>query len=200
MKKLLLILLCLPLLFGCSNQQHKEYKDISSDNTQILEDDNDLLEQLDEEKEDPIDVFRNPKDEFQKFYYPTGELQFQGNYDSANLRQGFWREYFKNGKIKAEGSVLDGKETGLWKFYYEDGRIEREVEISYGNNGYVKRYFRNGNISFEGNMKDGVDDGFCKVYHENGQLKAAGNIKNGKAVGSFKLYSEDGQFFKEKIY
>jgi uncharacterized protein len=174
MKKLLLILLCLSL-FRCTSE---ESGDVFEEDTPIPQ----------------------TTDKFQKFYYETGELQFQGNYDRNEIRQGSWREYFKNGQIKAEGSLLDGMEIGLWKFYYENGQIEREVDISDGNNGYVKRYFKNGKLSFEGGMKDGVDDGLCKTYYENGQLKAEGNIKNKASVGLWKVYNQDGKLIMEKIY
>ena len=181
MKRLLPILLLLPFIFSCGSRNNSE-------NEQLINETN------------LIDKKEMAWDEIQNFNYPSGELQFQGNYSVDGRQQGLWKEYHKNGQLRAEGNILDGKLIGLWKYYYENGQIERETDISDGNNGYVKKYFKNGKLSFQGGMKDGVDDGLCKSYYENGQLKAIGNIKNSKGVGVWKIYNQDGQLIEEKYY
>ena len=190
--KLLFILLCFALMFGCGSKNNSDM---------LIEKHETSAPEINKNETNLLDEKEMAWDKIQDFYYPnSGELQFQGNYDKKGRQQGLWKEYWKNGHLRAEGYVLDGKIIGLWKYYYETGQIERATDISDGNNGYVKRYFKNGKLSFEGGMKDGVDDGLCKSYYENGQLKAIGNIKNSEGMGVWKIYNQDGQLIEEKYY
>lgn len=180
MKKIILLLLFLPLIFCCNSTENSEQEQLINEVNLI------------EEKE-------MAWDKIQDFYYPnSGELQFQGNYDKKGRQQGLWKEYWKNGQLRAEGKLLDSKIVGLWKYYYEDGKIQREVDIIEEGNGYVKLYYKNGKLSFDGGMKNGMDDGLCKSYYENGQLKSIGTIKNNKGVGLWKTYDQTGQLIEQK--
>ena len=45
--------------------------------------------------------------------------------DSYPKKSGEFKEYYKNGGIKAEGKYKAGKPNGLWKFYRIDGSVMR---------------------------------------------------------------------------
>ena len=56
--------------------------------------------------------------------------------------------FYKNGKLKREGRLKNGKNDGLWKGYYENGELMEE-----------------------GNFKIGKKVGSWKYYNQDGQLK-----------------------------
>jgi len=39
---------------------------------------------------------------------------------------GPYKEYYPNGKIKAEGEYMTGKKNGEWKFYLQNGALDAE--------------------------------------------------------------------------
>ena len=41
-------------------------------------------------------------------------------------RDGPWKEYHTNGKLKGEGKYSKGKKIGIWKMHYYDGIVEEE--------------------------------------------------------------------------
>ena len=70
------------------------------------------------------------------------------------------KEWFfndKNGKLKEEYNLKDGKEDGL-----------------------ARSYHFNGQLHWEGNYKDGERDGLWEYWHKNGQLEYEINYKDGK--------------------
>ena len=57
-----------------------------------------------------------------KYFYPTGELESIGNFDS-DYPHGKWVWYYYNGNIKETGTYINGKKTGTWYIYNNEGRI-----------------------------------------------------------------------------
>ena len=50
-------------------------------------------------------------------------IRFVGEFDENNLRNGYWEEYWDNGKILSKGSYLNGLRHGYWKFYDYYGKV-----------------------------------------------------------------------------
>jgi len=71
-----------------------------------------------------------------KYYYPDGQLSFEGEYidDNPNGKQ---ISYYPDGRPKEAGSYIMGERTGDWITYNEDGTPF--LIITY-NNGIEKRY------------------------------------------------------------
>lgn len=66
-----------------------------------------------------------------KGYFPGGrQVQFEAVYMMDKL-SGKYKEYYVNGKLKAEGEYQLNKKTGDWKFYLEDGSIDEAVSGMY---------------------------------------------------------------------
>jgi antitoxin component YwqK of YwqJK toxin-antitoxin module len=38
--------------------------------------------------------------------------------------EGLWREWYSNGRVKAEGHFVDGKRDGNWSFFELDGNAD----------------------------------------------------------------------------
>ncbi|MDO8580301.1 MAG: hypothetical protein Q7S13_02355, partial [Candidatus Omnitrophota bacterium] len=68
--------------------------------------------------------------------------------ESGKPREGVYKEYYDNGKIKSEGFYQDGRREGTFKGYHE-----------------------NGSLNFESEYKDSWPAGEMRTYHENGNLK-----------------------------
>jgi len=69
-------------------------------------------EYLDGEKEGP-------------WFYHVGDHTEEGNY-SAGLKDGEWKHYYSNGKLRFEGKYVQGSQDGKHKHYYENGKLKTE--------------------------------------------------------------------------
>jgi len=58
-----------------------------------------------------------------KEYSKDSVLLIEGGYNRKGLKTGFWKEYYKSGKIASEESFLDGKLHGYFRSYHENGNI-----------------------------------------------------------------------------
>lgn len=72
-------------------------------------------------------------------YFITGELQGEGGYitldpvdDSKSIMNGKCTNYFKNGKVANERTLINGKEQGEWIIFYENGSINTRANFLNG--------------------------------------------------------------------
>ena len=72
-------------------------------------------------------------------------------------------DLYKNGQLKMEATIKDGKLDGPYKTYYD-----------------------NGQLAGEGTYKDGKLDGLQKLHYNNGRLKKEETYKDGKVIDSKK--------------
>lgn len=133
-----------------------------------------------------------------KLYDKKGILEIEGDFinDKADYKNGFIKEYDKNGKLfsetqysdeiplrakhyNEEGNViLDYKDKEI-KEYYDNGNLRKEGDYYAGYNGMTKEYYENGKILFEGEEKDN-ERWNGKIYGENGEI--IDEIKDGKSL------------------
>ena len=134
MKKLLLILLCLPMIgFG------QEVKRVYYNSGAILSEVHYNIE--------------GKRDGTTKYFYDWGAwaIKTEANYKNGKM-DGEFTSYTKYGRIKEEGFYKYTEEgvcserTGIWKRYYDSGELNSE--ITYDENGKSVKY-----ISYE---KDGT--------------------------------------------
>jgi uncharacterized protein len=59
-------------------------------------------------------------------YYPGGKNKKVETSYMMGKMSGKYKEYFQNGKIKAEGEYLNDKKNGMWKVYNENGTLNEE--------------------------------------------------------------------------
>ena len=108
-----------------------------------------------------------------KDYYPDGKIKAEGNYNN-NRRTGLWRFYNNSSKVEQTGSFNNGRPDGLWQWYYTDGTILREEEYFRGfRDGYYTEYAKDGSIIVTGQYTDGEKNGQWKFtsgdYTEEGK-------------------------------
>src|SRR6185503_6669337 len=87
---------------------------------------------------------QEPKDGYQKFYYPSGQLSSEGTLLNGKPN-GYWKSYYESGKIKSEGNRVNFKLDSLWKFYNDSGYVTAEYNYNEGaRHGLQKTYYANG--------------------------------------------------------
>jgi len=115
-------------------------------------------------------------------------------YDRVNDQQGYFEEYYKDGKL-----------NGLSAWWYENGQKECEKHYKDGKlNGLSTWWYENGQKELENHYKDGKLNGLCILWYENGQKELENHYKDGKTNGLSTCWYENGQiegegFFKDGI-
>ena len=133
-------------------------------------------------KNKPVGVHRKYSDKGKvissKTYSSRGWVMADGIVDKKGKRQGAWKYYFKNGKIKVSGNYRNGRRVGKWEFHYENGKMEQS-----------------GNYN-----KKGRPEGEWKWYYENGNLLREEILINGKLDGNYTEYAQDGTIIAKGLY
>jgi antitoxin component YwqK of YwqJK toxin-antitoxin module len=84
-----------------------------------------------------------------------------------------YKEYYSDGNIKIEKTIVNGKKNGSLKIYYPNGNIQSKAYYASGKlNGTVEIFNENGNLLFEQNFKNSILNGFFKEYDEMGNIKS----------------------------
>ena len=144
------------------------------------------------------------------------ERQKLNRSDERNVKQGFWQEYYDNGKVKKEMYYKNGELDGPYKEYNEDGNLSLRLNYKNGiiaeeadSNSFdvdvVNKYDDNGNLIFTGTYRMGVPVGIHRqfdslgnvinamIYNENGIITGKGIItKEGKREGEWNFFYEGG--------
>ena len=149
MKKLLLILLCLPLIFACGEKEKR-----------ILID-----ELTNKGLESPLMYSESGLFNGVAFdIYSDGQLKEESNWTEGKL-EGLHRAWYENGQLEKETNWKSGKEEGLHKFWCANGYIRYEGYYLYGErNGVGKSYYQNGQISKKSNYIDNKLEGESKEW------------------------------------
>lgn len=135
--------------------------------------------------------------------------------DEDGLKQGVWKEFYLNGKLKNERRFKDDQLNGYVKNYSVDGNLEdaelfiedekQSEEENQADFEIIYTYYDDGSIESAttynlAGMKDGVTQFFDRLgeviaseIYENGVLMAKGIIdKAGKRQGGWLMYYVDG--------
>ena len=124
-------------------------------------------------------------DEWQSFYYPTGELKSKGVY-TRGYKSGLWTYYFMNGNTEQTGRyTAKAKPEGEWKWYYDNGQLLREESFVNGEeNGWLIEYGDTGQIITKGEYIKGKEEG--EWLYEIGDHKEQGSYEYGAKMGVWK--------------
>ena len=173
MKKLLLILLCLPLLFGCDNANSQSDVLINVSHEELInQGDFDYpkmyyegklfsgIEVTDYPNGKSVELSSDRKiykkhvtykngirEGIDKQYYQNGELYSEGYWNNNKLN-GLMKHWYENGQIKSEWNWKDWKLDGIQRHWYENGQIESEF-TSNRQRRIKKRWHENGQIEFD---------------------------------------------------
>ncbi len=48
--------------------------------------------------------------------------------DEHGQKQGYWKKYYENGKLRYRGSFLDDNPRGEFRYYYNDGALKSVMQ------------------------------------------------------------------------
>lgn len=142
---------------------------------------------------------KGEKDSFWKEYYDNGRIKAEGNYEK-DKRVGEWKFYHGNGKLEQIGSYNeDGKYTGEWKWFNQNGSLLRKESFRDGlADGLMTEYDVDGNVIAEGKYIEGQEDGFWIIDY--GDIKMEGDYFDGMRNGLWKHYFNNGKLSFEGRY
>lgn len=134
-----------------------------------------------------------------KLYDFHGHLSSNGKYRNGDPN-GVFEEYYPNGIIS---SVIN-YDVDIIPFqkYYPDGKIKVDGTMVEGHLfGSVKSYFPNGNIETIGSYNEtGDKDGFWSIYFKNGKISEELTYNAGKLNGEHKIYTSSGFLTSKFVY
>lgn len=110
-----------------------------------------------------------------------------GTIDKQGRKQGYWKEYYLNGKLKNEGEYLDNQKYNKWKYYYENGKAEQIGK--YNKNGKPINdwiwYYQNGDTLRYEQYRMGFEDGFLVEKTDSGTVITKGDYIDGYKEGEW---------------
>ena len=108
-------------------------------------------------------------------------------YDENNDKNGIWREFYNDFRIKTETVFINGVKEGLYKQFDKDGSLE--ITVLYKNDSII-------NDSYD--MEDFID--FRKEFDEQGNLVFQGTFRNNFPIGIHRWYDSLGNVIKTELY
>lgn len=139
-------------------------------------------------------VLKNGKKEILNYYFKDGYTKGIGKKEN-NVIVGPWDLFNDKGRLTAKGTFnANGKRNGVWKFYNEQGKIRESAEYLDGElNGQNIIYYDNGKQQIVTVYKDGNLEGEYLSFSKNGILQQKKHFKNGKLDGPFKSFHKVGE-------
>lgn len=107
--------------------------------------------------------------------------------DKFGMKQGTWKEFYINEKVKTESTFKDNLLDGVYREYGEDGMVTK-MEI-----------YRNGKL-VEQNQETKVKLEIKRDYHVGGYVKSSVNIRDGLKEGIYRLYDTTGKVVESRLY
>jgi antitoxin component YwqK of YwqJK toxin-antitoxin module len=112
------------------------------------------------------EYFQGRRDGTYTEYSETGNIIGQGQYSDGERNSG-WK--FKAGDNMEEGKYIIGLKDGLWKSYYSDGKLRFKGNFVQGNpDGQQLFYYENGKLKEEQFYKMGIRQKIWKKFDEEG--------------------------------
>ncbi len=107
--------------------------------------------------------------------------------DKNNLKQGPWREYYLNDRVKTEANYVDGKMHGAFKEYDIRGQLKRSKQYKMG-------------VEIEHSMADEEKIEDKIQYHSNGKISSKGGFIDSIPVGIHRKYDATGKVTSSKVF
>jgi antitoxin component YwqK of YwqJK toxin-antitoxin module len=124
-------------------------------------------------------------------YYDKNQQLFSGNY----------KEFYDNGQLKQDMTLISGKIDGKVSLWYRSGTLKENRMFQAGlRNGLWVSYSETGIKTGEASYKDDQKDGPWKIWDENGVLRYDMFYKKGQKSGLWIMYDANGNKTDEKRY
>jgi antitoxin component YwqK of YwqJK toxin-antitoxin module len=117
-----------------------------------------------------------------------------------NGKQGPWKEFSKDMKLRVLATFVDDKLQGPWTMFSVTGKAELQGQYHDGKRtGRWLEWYVDGNKRSEKEYVDGLEHGYTKVWYRNGELMAEGQYVNSLEEGPWKVYNPQGKLARECV-
>lgn len=121
--------------------------------------------------------------------------------DKQGLKQGYWKGFYPNKKIKYIGFFKDNKPVGTFKRYYDDGIIKAIMVYNATGKAFATLFYQNGIKAAQGNYIGTIKDSTWNYYSfYDKTLKGTETFVNGKKEGLSVNYYATGKISQELNY
>jgi len=118
-------------------------------------------------------------------------------YDANGKRDGIWKKYYSNNRVRYVGAFNHGKEIGVFKYYAASNSDFPITVRKYNKNGKmadVQFFTTSGVLESEGKMIVKKREGKWLFYHPDGKsIMSEENYKSGKLDGVYKTFYPTGE-------
>lgn len=125
-------------------------------------------------------------------------------YNEKGEREGVWKKYYPNKRIRYQGQFKDGKEIGTFKFYSINTSVHPIAIKKYiKNSNLIEVFFfsEKGVLQSKGNMIGKQREGTWKYYRKDGKTIITTEFyKKGLLEGQQKIFYKNGKLAKEEYY
>lgn len=120
---------------------------------------------------------------------------------SGALFSGDYKEYYDNGQVRQEMSVLNGRIDGKVNLWFRSGKLKETRTFSEGRRtgmwiSYNERETKTGEASYRDDQKDGP----WKIWDDMGVLRYEMFYRKGQKTGLWIMYGPNGEKVSEKLY
>lgn len=135
--------------------------------------------------------------------YPDGKLRWEREVarlsDNHFVADGYYREYYPDGKPFVEGTYKNGRQVGVWTYWHNNGTKSRQVTYKNGMpDGSWESHRADGTLEAKRSFKDGKREGEWIVYDDTGkQPLREEHYANGKPDGEWKLWFPSGKLNRQ---
>lgn len=128
-----------------------------------------------------------PEGNIDKSYiFRNGIMIGEGIVTEKGERDGYWKEYFDDGRLRAEGLYDKDKKSGTWKYFYPSGAMEQQGSYRDGKpEGTWKWFYESGRLIREESYFNGIADGVMTEYDEEGRIITSGKFIEGRQEGEW---------------
>lgn len=125
---------------------------------------------------------------YHKEYYQQGKIKAEG-WVKNGLKEGYWKFYHRNGKLSEKGRYIKGQREEYWHFYNETGRPKQAGHYRTGQKSEWWLFFdAQGRINHKCQLDHGKRNGYCLQYMDE-ELTSAEKYQNGKKVKKWTSFS-----------
>jgi len=135
-----------------------------------------------------------------KSFYPDGILRAEGLILN-DKRHGKWMFYNPIGLKTDESNYSNGQSDGPQRTFYANGQVEKEYTC-YGNYilGEYREYYINGHLRMQGSYDSTGNAGLWLYYYPNDTVSSIVFYKSGKSVGRLSSFYPTGKLRMEEFF
>ena len=132
-----------------------------------------------------------------RFYGGEGRVTAEGSFNDNGNKDGLWKYYHSNGRLKEKQIMDDGAPSDTAYSYYSNGLLNYKVPYKDGKVQGDVLIYRNGVLAKSIPYDDGkVGSGEMVDYHSIGSVNIKLQVSEGKANGPFKSFYDSGELYR----